>query len=228
MRPTVWWMNINRRLPSFKQVSKNSRQLPPRLVASLFILSPSHGGGQVSTHLKRIEAVEKDLKVMSETTVAKVELTNLRAEAKKLYDGLHIGLRSRLLRTVPTSLTLRVEFLDLRSHVWGIRGYNLSLYHKSTADASGPRRTRFTDALKERAEFRSTSLIEILPGVLFRTPLRSGGLDPCIYFNRPRRRGVPVQSLSSGSSLPATFLSVQTFHSLIWRSDPSPSATLVH
>lgn len=47
---------------------------------------------QVSTHLKRIESVEKDLKALSETTVAKSDVVNLRAEVKKLYDGLHIGL----------------------------------------------------------------------------------------------------------------------------------------
>ncbi|KAF9651560.1 hypothetical protein BDM02DRAFT_620120 [Thelephora ganbajun] len=63
----------------------------------------SHSSEQVSTHLKRIEAVEKDLKALSETTVPKDDVTKLRVEVKKLYDGLHI------------------EFLDLRSHVWGIQ-----------------------------------------------------------------------------------------------------------
>jgi len=58
---------------------------------------------KVSTHLKRIEAVEKDLKALSETTVAKDDFTKLRTEVKKLYDGLHI------------------EILDLRSHVWGVQ-----------------------------------------------------------------------------------------------------------
>ena len=64
----------------------------------------SHGSEQVSTHLKRIEAVEKDLKALSEAKVAKDDFTKLRAEAKKLYDGLHIGLSPRPLRTVPNSL----------------------------------------------------------------------------------------------------------------------------
>jgi hypothetical protein len=50
---------------------------------------------QVSTHLKRIEMVEKDLKALSETTVAKDDFAKLREEVKKLYDGLHIGLPSR-------------------------------------------------------------------------------------------------------------------------------------
>jgi len=138
---------------------------------------------------------------MTEATVTKVEFTNLRAEAKKLYDGLHIGLPSRLLRTVPASLNFRAEFLDLRSHVWGIREYCLSP-HESSADTSVPPRTRSTDALKERAKLRSTSLIEIRPGVLFRTPLRSRGSDPCVYFDGPRWWGVPVQNASSGCPLP--------------------------
>jgi len=58
---------------------------------------------KVSTHLERIESVEKNLKALSETTVAKDDAVHLRTEVKKLYDGLHI------------------EFLDLRSHVWGIQ-----------------------------------------------------------------------------------------------------------
>ena len=89
-----------------------------------FRLPLPHGSKQVSTHLKRIEAMEKDLKAMDETTVAKDEFTKLQVEARKLYDGLHIGLSPRLLRPVPGSLISRTEFLDLRSHVWGIRGYN--------------------------------------------------------------------------------------------------------
>ncbi|KAF8631787.1 hypothetical protein AX17_005002 [Amanita inopinata Kibby_2008] len=58
---------------------------------------------KVSEHVRRIEAVEKDLKVLRETTVPKEDLSRLRSEVKKLYDGLH------------------VEFLDLRTHVWGIQ-----------------------------------------------------------------------------------------------------------
>jgi len=86
-------------------------------------LPPSHHNKQVSTHLKRIEAVEKDLKALSETTAAKDDFTKLRAEVKKLYDGLHIGLSRRLLGIASGSLISREEFLDLRNHVWGIRGY---------------------------------------------------------------------------------------------------------
>ncbi|KII86966.1 hypothetical protein PLICRDRAFT_114062 [Plicaturopsis crispa FD-325 SS-3] len=58
---------------------------------------------KVSAHVRRIEAVEKDLKALSETTAGKEDVSRLRAEMKKIYDGLH------------------VEFLDLRSHVWGIQ-----------------------------------------------------------------------------------------------------------
>jgi hypothetical protein len=58
---------------------------------------------KVSTHVRRIEAVEKDLKALAENTSSKDDVTKVRAEMKKLYDGLH------------------VEFLDLRAHVWGMQ-----------------------------------------------------------------------------------------------------------
>ena len=46
---------------------------------------------QVSAHVRRIEAVEKDLKALSDTASSKEDLSRLRAEMKKLYDGLHVG-----------------------------------------------------------------------------------------------------------------------------------------
>ncbi|PCH40249.1 hypothetical protein WOLCODRAFT_136745 [Wolfiporia cocos MD-104 SS10] len=58
---------------------------------------------KVSAHVRRIEAVEKELKALSDASASKEDVSRVRAEMKKLYDGLH------------------VEFLDLRSHVWGIQ-----------------------------------------------------------------------------------------------------------
>ncbi|KAF8527484.1 hypothetical protein BU17DRAFT_39537 [Hysterangium stoloniferum] len=58
---------------------------------------------KVSAHIRRIEAVEKELKALTESAAGKEDVNRVRAEMKKLYDGLH------------------VEFLDLRSHVWGIQ-----------------------------------------------------------------------------------------------------------
>ncbi|KAJ7254396.1 hypothetical protein B0H12DRAFT_561979 [Mycena haematopus] len=58
---------------------------------------------KISSHVRRIEAVEKDLKALADTSGSKDDLSRLRAEVKKIYDGLHI------------------EFLDLRSHVWGMQ-----------------------------------------------------------------------------------------------------------
>ncbi|KAF4590099.1 hypothetical protein EYR40_009501 [Pleurotus pulmonarius] len=58
---------------------------------------------KVSAHVRRIEAVEKELKVLTEKTPTKDDVSKVRAEMKKLYDGLH------------------VEFLDLRTHVWGMQ-----------------------------------------------------------------------------------------------------------
>jgi hypothetical protein len=46
---------------------------------------------QVSEHVRRIESVEKDLKALSNSSASKDELSRLRAEVKKIYDGLHIG-----------------------------------------------------------------------------------------------------------------------------------------
>ncbi|KAI1793303.1 hypothetical protein LXA43DRAFT_885882 [Ganoderma leucocontextum] len=58
---------------------------------------------KVSAHVRRIETVEKELKALSESSASKEDISRVRAEVKKLYDGLH------------------VEFLDLRAHVWGIQ-----------------------------------------------------------------------------------------------------------
>lgn len=47
---------------------------------------------QVSEHVRRIEAVEKDLKALRDSSVPKDDLSRLRTEVKKLYDGLHVGM----------------------------------------------------------------------------------------------------------------------------------------
>ncbi|KAJ4501439.1 hypothetical protein C8R41DRAFT_749156 [Lentinula lateritia] len=58
---------------------------------------------QVTTQVRRIQAVEKDLKALSDASASKEDISRVRAEMKKLYDGLN------------------VEFLDLKAHVWGIQ-----------------------------------------------------------------------------------------------------------
>ncbi|KAF8340370.1 uncharacterized protein EI90DRAFT_3035320 [Cantharellus anzutake] len=58
---------------------------------------------KISAHVRRIEAVEKDLNALVDSSAAKEDVSKLRAEIKKTYDGLH------------------VEFLDLRAHVWGMQ-----------------------------------------------------------------------------------------------------------
>jgi hypothetical protein len=47
---------------------------------------------QISAQIRRIEAVEKDLKALSGASASKDDLSKLRAEVKKLYDGLHVGM----------------------------------------------------------------------------------------------------------------------------------------
>ena len=75
---------------------------------------------QVTAHVRRIEAVEKDLKALSNNSASKDDLSRVRAEVKKLYDGLHIGMFFSLVCWSPLA-TLSSEFLDLRNHVWGMR-----------------------------------------------------------------------------------------------------------
>ena len=46
---------------------------------------------QVSAHVRRIEAVEKDLKALTDASASKEDVSRARAEVKKIYDGLHLG-----------------------------------------------------------------------------------------------------------------------------------------
>jgi hypothetical protein len=91
---------------------------------------------QVSAHVKRIEAVEKDLKALSGTSASREDISRVRAEFKKLYDGLHVGeLQGPNVMIPVTLMILPTEFLDLRSHVWGIR--ELSIPDLRSTDANG-------------------------------------------------------------------------------------------
>ena len=53
--------------------------------------TPNNSFIQVSAHVRRIEAVEKDLKALSDASASKEDISRVRAEVKKIYDGLHIG-----------------------------------------------------------------------------------------------------------------------------------------
>lgn len=70
--------------------------------------------------------MEKELKALSESSATKEDISRVRAEMKKLYDGLHVGKSTP--GTPPHSSaeqqTIVTEFLDLRAHVWGIREFN--------------------------------------------------------------------------------------------------------
>ncbi|TDL22254.1 hypothetical protein BD410DRAFT_788992 [Rickenella mellea] len=58
---------------------------------------------KVTAHVRRIEQVERDLRALADSSAGKEDVSRLRTEMKKLHDGLHI------------------DFLDLRSHVWGMQ-----------------------------------------------------------------------------------------------------------
>ncbi|KLO07618.1 hypothetical protein SCHPADRAFT_922822 [Schizopora paradoxa] len=77
------------------------KQASSALQASVLELQASTE--KVTAHIRRIEAVEKDLRALSSSSASKDDLSRLRAEMKKIYDGLDI------------------EFLNLRSHVWGMQ-----------------------------------------------------------------------------------------------------------
>lgn len=81
---------------------------------------------QVSAHIRRIEAVEKDLKALRDASATKEDISRVRGEMKKLYDGLHVGkvpscTYAKEISLLKSTMSLPTEFLDLRSHVWGIR-----------------------------------------------------------------------------------------------------------
>jgi hypothetical protein len=75
----------------------------------------------VTAHIRRIEAVEKDLKALGAGSATKEDVSRVRAEVKKLYDGLHVGEKCSVFADREVLTDFFPEFLDLRAHVWGIR-----------------------------------------------------------------------------------------------------------
>ena len=66
------------------------------------------------------------MKALSDASSSKADLSRLRAEVKKIYDGLHIGAR-HIRRTVLFLAAYHVaEFLDLRTFVWGLRAFEIA------------------------------------------------------------------------------------------------------
>ncbi|OXG76816.1 hypothetical protein C348_04796 [Cryptococcus neoformans Gb118] len=60
------------------------------------------GTGNITSHLDRLQTVEKELATLKANNALKEDVTKVRGEMKKVYDGLHL------------------ELLDLRAHVWGV------------------------------------------------------------------------------------------------------------
>ena len=74
---------------------------------------------QVSAHIRRIEAVEKDLKALRDASATKEDISRVRGEMKKLYDGLHVGMApsctyAKEISLLKSTTSLPTEFLDLR------------------------------------------------------------------------------------------------------------------
>ncbi|KAL1408775.1 hypothetical protein Q8F55_005588 [Vanrija albida] len=62
----------------------------------------SQGTERITSHLDRLQTVEKDLAALRAQSAASGDVAKVRGEMKKVYDGLHL------------------ELLDLRAHVWGV------------------------------------------------------------------------------------------------------------
>ncbi|ORY26349.1 hypothetical protein BCR39DRAFT_541433 [Naematelia encephala] len=60
------------------------------------------GTEQITSHLDRLQTVEKELAALKAASAQKEDVSKVRNEMKKVYDGLHL------------------ELLDLRAHVWGV------------------------------------------------------------------------------------------------------------
>ncbi|EIW70582.1 hypothetical protein TREMEDRAFT_29121 [Tremella mesenterica DSM 1558] len=60
------------------------------------------GASKITSHLDRLQTVEKEIASLKTSTAVKDDVSKVREEMKKVYDGLHI------------------ELLDLRAHVWGV------------------------------------------------------------------------------------------------------------
>lgn len=77
------------------QTSIEELQLTTQKVIGIFLYIcgiPLHSLTQVSAHIRRIEAVEKELKALTEGAAGKEDVNRVRVEMKKLYDGLHVGM----------------------------------------------------------------------------------------------------------------------------------------
>ncbi|CED83280.1 hypothetical protein [Phaffia rhodozyma] len=68
----------------------------------------------MADHVKRIQDVERSIESVKQDSSSKADLSKLRAEFKKVFDG------------------LRLEFLDAKTHLWGIEQDLGSLTKKNT------------------------------------------------------------------------------------------------
>lgn len=74
---------------------------------------------QVSEHVRRIEAVEKDLKALADSSASKEDISRVRAEIKKLYDGLHVGQCPSARGRYVSWLTMREQNFWTYEHMCG-------------------------------------------------------------------------------------------------------------
>ncbi|BEI79933.1 hypothetical protein CcaverHIS002_0104620 [Cutaneotrichosporon cavernicola] len=80
-------------------------QQDSKITTGLLMASVSELQGstaKITSHLDRLQTVEKDLAALKASVPQKEDVTKVRGEMKKVYDGLHL------------------ELLDLRAHVWGV------------------------------------------------------------------------------------------------------------
>lgn len=70
--------------------------------------------------MRRIEAVEKDLKALAKTSASKDDLSRLRAEIKKIYDGLDVGMCRIISLHRPSLLKYTLQNSSILGRMYGV------------------------------------------------------------------------------------------------------------
>lgn len=104
-------MSTSRHPPRCRPASRNCSTVQKgHVIRALFWFPEAHGAGipQITAHIRRIEAVEKDLKALRDSSASKDDISRVRTEMKKLYDGLHVGEHEYALLHVHILTTLKL------------------------------------------------------------------------------------------------------------------------
>lgn len=70
---------------SVEELEASTHKVPSRFFSSTCQICVFISNSKISAHVRKIEAVEKDLKALETTAASKEDLGRLRSEVKKLY-----------------------------------------------------------------------------------------------------------------------------------------------